>query len=251
MRMAAASAGLQLMLARVRGFMHQSRRLIAAIGACTSVRMRGLHERATSTNCERTAGRPALSVRQRPPYDAQRGRAARHRARTLHRRSRWCPARPMRRSCARPSRMPTIRTVDAAAATDMPGVLAVVTGRDLAADGIGAIPPVAVLHRARRQADVPAPGCRCSPPSACAMSARRSRSWSPRPLHQAQDAAEAVAGRARRARRRGRRGARDGARTRRRSGRARRATSRSTGRTATPRPSMPPSPAPPMSSGCG
>ena len=34
-----------------------------------------------------------------------------------------------------------LRRVDAAAALMMPGVLAVLTGRDLAADGLGAIPP--------------------------------------------------------------------------------------------------------------
>ena len=36
-----------------------------------------------------------------------------------------------------------IRAVDTAAASAMPGVIAVITGRDLEADGVGAIPPVA------------------------------------------------------------------------------------------------------------
>ncbi len=38
-----------------------------------------------------------------------------------------------------------IRRVDIAAARGMPGVLAILTGRDLAADGIGAIPPLVLL----------------------------------------------------------------------------------------------------------
>ena len=39
-----------------------------------------------------------------------------------------------------------IRTVEAAAASQMPGVVAVVTGRELAAENIGAIPPVASFN---------------------------------------------------------------------------------------------------------
>ena len=40
----------------------------------------------------------------------------------------------------------TIRRVDVAAAAGMPGVLAVITGRDLAAENIGGIPPVASFN---------------------------------------------------------------------------------------------------------
>ena len=85
----------------------------------------------------------------------QRGRAARHRARAVHRRHRVCPGRPhaafvrapvgaRRRSARSTSRPP--RKCRASSPS--------ITGRDLAADGIGAIPPVALLPGRGRQADV-------------------------------------------------------------------------------------------------
>ena len=85
----------------------------------------------------------------------------------------------------------TIRTVDVASATKMPGVLAVVTGRDLAADSVGAIPPVASFTgrdgRPMFRAEMPV------------LAAERVR-YVGEPIaiviaetvHQAQDAAEAV-----------------------------------------------------------
>ena len=48
-------------------------------------------------------------------------------------------------SCARPVSHAAIRSVDVTQARAMPGVLGVFTGRDLATDGLGAIPPVAVF----------------------------------------------------------------------------------------------------------
>ena len=85
----------------------------------------------------------------------------------------------------------TIRTVDVASATKMPGVLAVVTGRDLAADNVGSIPPVASFTgrdgRPMFRAEMPV------------LAAERVR-YVGEPIaiviaetvHQAQDAAEAV-----------------------------------------------------------
>src|SRR5262245_25601615 len=49
-------------------------------------------------------------------------------------------------ACVRATAAPADVAVDVAAAAAMPGVLAVITGRDLAADGIGAIPPVASFN---------------------------------------------------------------------------------------------------------
>ncbi len=56
------------------------------------------------------------------------------------------PARRTPRSCAPAVAHAVIRKVDAAPARGMPGVIAVITGRDLAADDIGDIPPVASFN---------------------------------------------------------------------------------------------------------
>ena len=67
------------------------------------------------------------------------------------------------------------RKVDTASAVKMPGVLAAITGRDLAADDIGDIPPVASFNgrdgKPMFQATI-----RCWLPSACGTSVKPSPS---------------------------------------------------------------------------
>ena len=86
-----------------------------------------------------------------------------------------------------------IRSVELGAARAMPGVLGVFTGRDLAADGLGAHPAGRGLSRPRRQADVRGRDAAARASTASAMSASPSRSWSRETLAQALDAAEQVA----------------------------------------------------------
>ena len=150
----------------------------------------------------------------------------------------------------RPSPMPSSARWTPRRRSNMPGVIAAITGRDLAADDIGDIPPVASFNgrdgKPMFQATMPvlaAERVRYVGEAVAVVIAETA--------DQARDAAEAVevefdplaavAGR----------GARDGAGCAGDLAGARRATSRSTGRTAMRRRSMPRSRAPRMSSGCG
>ena len=81
--------------------------------------------------------------------------AARHRRGDTSPTTSICPDRPMRRSCARRSRTRRSARSTLRRRAKMPGVLAVVTGRDLAADEHRRHSSGRVLHRARRPADVP------------------------------------------------------------------------------------------------
>ena len=85
-----------------------------------------------------------------------------------------------------------LRRVDAAAALTMPGVLAVLTGRDLAADGLGAIPPAVTFPGRGGRPMVAAP----MPPLAVDRVRYVGEAVAvvvAETLGQAQDAAEAVA----------------------------------------------------------
>ena len=131
--------------------------------------------RAGTSACVRPARASAAAAR-----DPQRGRAARHRARAVHRRHRGAGTgvrgvRARDRRACRSRLRSTLRRQRA-----MPGVLAVITGRDLVADGYRRHPAGRVLQRPRRQADVPGAHAGARGRAACATSARRSRSWSPR-----------------------------------------------------------------------
>ena len=86
-----------------------------------------------------------------------------------------------------------IKSIDTAAAKRAPGVLAVLTGADARADKLG----VAALHARRRSRSAVRPRrswrcIRCCRTTACASSAIRSPSWSPRRCNQARDAAELI-----------------------------------------------------------
>ena len=114
------------------------------------------------------------------------------RRRPLHRRHRRCPASCIGVVLRSPhaARHASRRSTPAAAKA-VPGVLAVYTGADLKADGIGRLPCAVPLQNrdgtdARRPAAIP-----CWPTAWCATSATRSRSSSPRPHEAARDAAEA------------------------------------------------------------
>ena len=190
------------------------------------------------------------SVRQRAPYYPKRGRAPPHRPRTIHRRSGRCRPGCTPRSCATTVAHAVIRKVDTASATKMPGVIAAITGRDLAADDIGDIPPVASFNgrdgKPMFQAAMPV------------LAAERVRYVGE--AGRRRDRGDGGSGARRRRSGRGRarsavrcagRGARNGEGRARRSGGTRRAISRSTGRTAMWRRSMLRSRALHMSSGCG
>ena len=69
----------------------------------------------------------------------------------------WCcRAWSLAMSCARPTRMPGIRSIDTSAAKAAPGVLAVLTGADWEASGWGDLPVPARAALARRHAGVSA-----------------------------------------------------------------------------------------------
>ena len=63
--------------------------------------------------------------------------------------------RPM--CCARRIAHANIRKIDTAAARSMPGVLLVLTGDDVKADGLGDVPCLAPLQQPRRHAALPTP----------------------------------------------------------------------------------------------
>ena len=164
---------------------------------------------------------------------AQRGRAARHRARALHRRSRRAGPGCMRRSCARPVAHARSARVDGrggaacpACSRSSPGARSRRRPRRDPARG--------APSRARRQADVPGRDAGAGGRSRRATSASRSRSWSPKRRRRRRTPPKRC-GRPRAARLPDRTSS---ARRRRRAadlGPRRRAMSRSTGRTATPR----------------
>ena len=153
-------------------------------------------------------------------------------------------------SCARRSATRRSARSISSAARAMPGVLGAYSGQDAAADGLGAIPPVA-LFPGRDGKPMFAAAMPVLAATASAMSASRSRSWWRRRWRRRRTppkrcASTSMSCRARpdieRAHRRRRAP---------RSTRRAPATSRSTGPTATPRRSMQPSPRPRMSSACG
>ncbi len=72
-----------------------------------------------------------------------------------------------------------IKSIDTRAALQMPGVHAVLTGKDYEADGLGTHAVDGALQAARRQPDVSAARGRRSRSAGCCMSAIRWRSWSP------------------------------------------------------------------------
>ncbi len=104
----------------------------------------------------------------------------------------WCcPAWRIGTVLRSPHAHARIRTIDTAKAKAAPGVLAVLTGADWQASGLGrpaGARRAQAPRRQRVQAALPGAGRR----TACAGSATTSPSWWPRPLHQALDAAELI-----------------------------------------------------------
>ena len=119
-------------------------------------------------------------VRRRTVGAPRRGSASPPGPRPLLGRREPAAAGAMPWSCARRMRMPRIRAIDTAAARKAPGVLAVLTGADLAADGLGNLPTDESRKRRDGVAGVHDAASGAGPRTGSATSAIRSRSWSRR-----------------------------------------------------------------------
>ena len=120
------------------------------------------------------------------------------RRRPLHRRRRRCAGQTHHvSSCAR--RMPHARivSIDAAAALAMPGVLAVITGADLAKAGREAAGVAPAVQAPGRLAAAPRRRAHARAWAMCASSAKRWSRWSPRRSAAARDARRGDHGRLR------------------------------------------------------